>query len=216
MAKLLKQVHDQIKIATDKGITEYHAPAEIDNVIDNGQMGFFRELVKEFAKTKIVRNELLPFQRRANVTIASNVGSLPTDFEHEMDVWANVGGVDYEVRLFEAGMFRRRLRDPIDIPSTTNLMANIYFDTAKKIEVSNQITPVVMNYFKRPIKPFYATTLSGAQLIYDDTNTIDMEWSQICHDIIVERSLLLLGLNMKDGQIQRAGQNMQPKEISAL
>jgi len=168
MAKLIQQIHDLINLAIDKGITEYISTSQIDDAIDQAQMGFFRSLIKEFAETKVIRNELLPFQKRANITITSSVGSLPSDFEHEIDFWVAVSSVNYEVRLFESGTFRRRLRDPIDVPSTTNLIATIYYDSGKKIEVSNQITPVVINYFKRPVKPVYATTFNTGQYIYND------------------------------------------------
>jgi hypothetical protein len=244
-------------------------------------MGLFRPLIKEFAKTKIIRNELLPFQVRASVIIASSIGSLPADFEHEIDAWVTVNSITYEVRLLESGMFRRRLRDPIDVPSTTDLIANIYFDSTRKIEVSNDITPLVLNYFKRPVKPVYATALAylfvvtsanatvgatytnngqtftvlytiaasttlvcsstgapavsgtltkasgtgdatitfsgvsaSTQYAYNDANSTDVEWSGIMHDILVERSLGILGLSMRDGQVQRAGQQMEPKEVS--
>lgn len=279
--KLIKQVTDLIQLATDKGITGYHSDSQIMDVIDKTQMGLFRPLIQDFAKTKQVRNELLPFQKRANITIASKIGDLPADFEHEMDCWVTVSSVDYPVRIIEAGMFRNRLRDPIDTPSTTNLIANIYFDTTKKIELSSQITPLVFNYFKRPIKPVYATTLNytftvtsanatvgatytnngqtftvlatisggvtlvcksvgapassgtltrvtgsgdatitfasvtaSTQYIYSDADSVDVEWTSLVHDILVERSLLMLGLSMRDGQLQRVGQQPAPLETT--
>jgi len=282
MAKLIKQIVDLVVLATDKGLTNYHSNDQICDAIDQAQMGLFRPLIKEFAKTKVIRNELLPFQKRSSITITAKIGSLPSDFEHEIDAWVTVSSIDYEVRLFEAGMFRKRLRDPIDVPSTVNPIANIYNDTTKKIELSNQITPLVFNYFKRPVKPVFATALAytftvtsanatvgatytnngqtftvlytiasgtilvcgstgapaasgtltkasgtgdatiafsivvaSTQYAYDDANSTDVEWSHLMHDILVERSLGLLGLNMRDGQVQRAGQHPEPLEVSA-
>jgi len=215
MSKLIKQIHDLVELAIDQGLSVFISHAQIDDAIDQTQMGLYRPLIKEFAKTKIIRNELLPFQKRGNVTIASKVGDLPTDFEHEIDAWVTVDSVKYECRLFESGMFTRRLRDPIDVPSTTNLIGNIYFDTERRIEISNQITPLVLNYFKRPVKPFYATVLSSGQYIYDDAGSTDVEWSHIMHDILVEKTLAILGLNIRNGQVERAGQGMEPKELSA-
>lgn len=212
MAKLIKQIYDLVSLATDKGITGYHSDSQIMDVVDQAQMGLFRILIREFAKTKQIRNELLPFQKRANVTITSRIGSLPVDFEHEIDCWATVQSVDQPIRIIESGMFRSRMNDPIDAPSATNLFANIYFDSVKKIELCFQVTPLVLNYFKRPIKPVYATTISGGQLIYDDTNTVDVEFGPLLHDVLVKDSLLLLGLNMRDGQVQRVGQSPIPKE----
>lgn len=281
MAKLIKQIYDLINLATNKGLTSYHSDSQIMDVIDQAQMGLFRPLIQEFAKTKQIRNELLPFQKRASLTITAKVGSLPSDFEHDIDAWVTVSSIDYPVRIIEAGAFRTRLRDPIDIPSTTNLIANIYFDSTKKIEISSQITPLVFNYFKRPIKPVFVSTLthtftvtsanatagatytnngqtftvvttissglvlvctspgsptasgtltkatgtgdatitfsavsSTSQYVYDDTASTDVEFTPLLHDVLVQNSLLLLGLNMRDGQVQRVGQSPIPKEAS--
>lgn len=281
MPKLVKQIYDLINLATNKGLTGYHSDTQIMDVIDQAQMGLFRPLLKEFAKTKQIRNELLPFQLRAPITMTAKIGSLPADFEHDIDAWVTVSSIDYPVTFLEAGMFRERLRDPIDTPSTTNLIGNIYFDTVKKIEISNQITPVVLNYFKRPAKPVFVTvlthtftvtsanatvgatytnngqtftvvtTISGGvtlvctspgspassgtltkatgtgdatitfsavssttQYVYNDAASTDVEWTPLVHDILVKDSLLLLGLGMRDGQVQRVGQSPVPKEAS--
>lgn len=216
MAKLIKQIYDLVALSTDKGVTGYHSDQQIMDALDSVQMSFFRLLVKEFAKTKQIRNELLPFQKRANVTLTSRIGTLPGDFEHEIDLWATVSGVDQPIRIIESGMFRTRMNDPIDTPSTTNLFANIYFDSGRKIEVCAQVSPIVLNYFKRPIKPVYATTLNSGQYVYDDSNSVDVEWTALVHDVLVERTLLLLGLNMRDQQVQRVGASPIPKETTTV
>lgn len=60
----------------------------------------------------------------------------------------------------------------------------------------------------------FASVVSTTQYVYNDDASTDVEWSQILHDILVKDSLLLLGLNMKDGQVQRVGQSPIPKEAS--
>jgi len=101
----------------------------------------------------------------------------------------------------------------VDPPSSTNLFGSIYYDSARKIEVSSQVTPLRLSYLKRPTKPSYATTgpVNG-QYIYSDSESTDVGWSASLHDILVQKSLGVLGLSMRDGQVQRAGQEAQPKE----
>lgn len=215
MAKLIKSIYDWVALATDKGLTSYWPDDQIMNVIDSVQMALYRPLIEQFAKTKQIRNELLPFQKRTTIVIASKVGSMPADFEHEIDLWSTVNSVDYKIRIFESGTFRNRLTDPVDVPSTTNLIANIYNDgSGKKIEISNQITPITINYFKRPTKPVYATTIVTGTQVYDDAGSTDVDWSPLVWDIISERSLAALGLGIRDQQVQRIGQAPQPKEAS--
>jgi hypothetical protein len=192
----------------------YVTTSQIDDAIHMTQMVLWRDLIRDFPKDKRVRNYLLPFEVKANVTIASKIGSLPPDFEHEIEAWYTASSVDYPVQLVESGFYRRRIRDVVDPPSTTNLFATIYYDSAKKIEVSNQVTPLVLLYFKKPTKPVFATTLSSGQYLYDDAGSTDVLWSDVWHDYLVERSLRVFGLQLREGQIERAGNAPQPKEMT--
>ena len=212
--KLILQIHNLIGLAIDKGVTEYIPNSKIDDAIDQGQMGFFRELLKKHPRTKRERNYLLPFEMTQSITITSSVGSLASDFEHEIEAYVTVSSVKYPVKFIERGFFRRRLLDKVDPPSTTNLFAVIYNDSGLKIEVSNDITPVVLSYFRRPVKPEYATSEVDDQLQYDDDLSTDVEWSHLVHDILMERTFQILGLNMREMQVVQAGMNVPPKSLT--
>lgn len=214
MPKLILQIHDLIGLAIDKGVTEYVPPSKIDDAIDQGQMSFFRELLQKVPRTKRERNYLLPFEAQDSVTITSSVGSLPAAFEHEIEAYVTVSSVKYPVKFIERGFFRRRCLDKVDPPSTTNLFAVIYKDSTLKIEVSNDITPLVLSYYRRPVKPEYAQSESDGFLQYDDAASTDVEWSDLVHDILMERTFQILGLNMREMQIVQAGSNVMPKSAS--
>lgn len=214
MAKLIKQINDLISLAIDKGVTEYIPNSKIDDAIDQGQMSFFRELLQKVPRTKRERNYLLPFEATQTITIASSVGTLDAAFEHEIEAYVTVSSVKYPVKFIERGFFRRRCLDKVDPPSTTNLFAVIYNDSVPKIEVSNDITPVVLSYYRRPVKPNYATSEVDGYLQYDDASSTDVEWSDLVHDILIERTFQILGLNMREMQVIQAGANVMPKSAS--
>jgi len=71
------------------------------------------------------------------------------------------------------------------------------------------ITTVQLTYFKRPTKPVYGTTASSTgsnpQYLYNATNSTDIGFSETMYDILIERTLKILGLGMKDGFVYRAG-----------
>ncbi len=212
--KLIKQIVDLVTLATDKGITEYHTYDQIMDAIHQAQMPLWRDLVKKFPEDKRVRNDLLPFQVRATVTLTSGIGNLPDDFEQEIEGWAvDANSVKRVLTFKESGFFRERVLDPVDPPTVTNPMANIYQDSVRKIEVAPAtITSITLSYFKKPTKPYYATVYQNGQSIYSDADSVDVLWTDVLHDFIVRNSLMILGLNMRDGQVQRAGQEPQPKE----
>lgn len=227
MAALIKQIHDLIALAIDKGYTNYISDSQIDDAIDQAQMVLFRQLVKQFPRDKRVRNDLLPFQVQSDITITSKVGSLPASFEQEIEFWSTGGATGatapkYPVTIVEPGFYRRRVNDVVDPPSATNLVATIYNAAtgpsgpkALSIEVSNQVSPVKCVYFKRPTKPVYGVTgpVNG-QYTYDSTTTTDVDWSPTLNDVLLEKTLGILGINMRDGVIMRAGQANEPKEAT--
>jgi len=212
--KLIYQIHSLITLATNKGIAGYYSDTQVDDAIDRGQMRLFRDLLKEFPKDKRVRNNLLPFEVRASITITSKIGSLPSDFEHEIEAWYTASSVDYPIQIVEPGFYRTRIRDVVDPPSTTNLFGSIYYDTTRKIEISSNVTPITLNYFKKPTKPVFATTLSSGQYIYDDAGSTDVLWSSTMHDILEEYTWDILGLNIRDLNVMRAGQKSKPNEMT--
>lgn len=214
MAKLIKQIHDLVNLAIDKGVTDYIPNSKIDDAIDQGQMGLFRELLREHPRTKRVRNYLLPFEAKQSVSITTLVGNLDAAFEQEIECYVTVSGKNYPVKIVESGFYRRRVLDVVDPPSTTNLIATIYNDSGYKIEVSNQVSPIILRYFRRPVKPFYATSEVMSQLVYDDATSVDVEWSDLVHDILMERTFKVLGLNLREIQVMQAGQEIIPKEAS--
>jgi hypothetical protein len=215
MAKLIKQIYDLVNLATDKGITGYHSDSQIMDAIHEGQMVLWRQLVKQFPKDKRVRNDLLPFEVRATITLTSGIGDIPTNYEHEIEGWVVTDSVKRRVTFVEEGFFMERILDPVDTPSTTNPFVNIYFDTARKIEIApSTITSMTLVYFKKPIKPVFSTIESGGSYIYDDATSTDVEWSETLYDILIEKALLPLGLNMRDGQVQTVGRPVEPKEAT--
>lgn len=212
--KLIKQIYDLVNLATDKGITGYHSDSQIMDAIHEGQMMLWRDLIKAFPENKRVRNDLLPFEKTASITITAKIGSLPTDFEQEIEGDVTVSSVRYPITFKERGFFRARVLDPVDPPTTKNVMACIYFDTTRKIEIAPDITPLSLSYWKKPVKPVFSTTESGGTFLYDDATSTDVEWSDTMHDILKRNALATLGLSMRDGQVQAAGAIPKPKEAT--
>lgn len=216
MAFFIKKIHDIIDLAIDQGISNYFSRDQIDQAIDQAQMTLFREILKEYPKTKYIRNELRPFQGSTNITIVGASGSLPSDFEHEIEAHSTTGGVKYPIKFIEDGIFRRRVLDPVDPPSETNVFAHIYNTSGPMMEVSPQVSPVQLSYFKRPTRPVYGTTASSTgsnpQYLFTETGSTDLRWSETLYDLLIERTLKILGLGMKDGLIYRAGEQIPKKD----
>lgn len=215
MAKTIKQIHDLVTIAFDKGKTNYWSHEEIDAAVYAAIMDLFRTLKKEYPKTLHSRNFMLPLQRTATITLTAGIGNIPDGFSHEQQLFVVATGK--HIPILERGFWDTRKRDPIDVPSTTNPIATIYGDTTgvRKVELypTTSANPGLL-YFQIPTAPSYVTTLNGAsQEVYDDTASVDIEFPATLHDIIFEKALASLGLGLQNGQAVQLSQATINKEM---
>lgn len=215
MAKTIKQIHDLVDLATDKGLTNYSSRAQIDAAVYAGIMDLFRTLKREYPKTLHSRNFMLALQRSATITLTAGIGSLPGDFSHEVQLFVVTTGKN--IPIIERGFWDTRKRDPIDVPSVSSPICTIYADATgvKKVELypTTAANPGIL-YFKVPTIPQYVTTINGdSQEVYDDTNSVDIEFPATLHDIIFEKALKPLGLAYQNGQILRASDMAVQKEM---
>lgn len=214
MAKLIKSIHDLVDIAIDKNLTNYRSRSEIDTCVYAGLVEVFRDIVKEYAKTLQIRNYMVPFQKVASITLTAGIGDLPSDLEHEIEFYLNVTGKTH-IDMIERGFWSARREDPVDPPSTSRPIGTVYKDTTRKLEIApiTGIATAKVLYFATPTKPTYATTISSGQDVYDDTASVDVQASVLLHDIIVDKSLAILGLGLSRGELVRKADTSQQKEF---
>src|SRR5436190_20934046 len=170
MATLVKQIHDLVDIAIDKGVTGYLSRTQIDTQIHAVQMDMFRLLLKEYPLTERSRNYLSPFEVPVVVALTAGSGDKPAGFQHEIVVTLNDAD-NSEVEIVEEGQWAFRLKDPIDPPSITRPVCIIRKATidARPIVISQ----IRLVYFRKPVKPVYGTQETNGQLLYDEASTTD-------------------------------------------
>lgn len=105
-----------------------------------------------------------------------------------------------EIDLIDDDKFPSRLIHPIKLPTAIYPIANIMKQTLR-VAPDTAFTFVLLSLIKRPTKPFYAYTIVGDRFIYDDTNSIDFEWNETAHDMIMEKALANLGINMRSQEM---------------
>lgn len=211
MAKLIKQLYDNIVLLTDNGVTKRFSDTQIINAIHNAQISLQRELNNRVKTDKSARDWMLPFQVKASMTVTSAIASLPTNFLHEIEVY----GASGPIVVKEEANFRRRRRttgDPIDTIADRVNTAKIYGESGTmKIELEQQITPITMTYYRLPVKPVFVAPPSGGYPVYNDTTSTDIEFSDGVSDIIVAKACEILGVPIKDPSVQRFGAKEEPK-----
>jgi len=119
-----------------------------------------------------------------------------------------------EILWIDNQKYLYRANHPVKTPTATYPIAS-NFSQQLTVLPANAFTYVGISSLKRPTKPVYAFTQSGDRYIYDDANSIDTEWSEELYDVLMERTLANLGINMRSAElVQYSNQQRQLEPIA--
>lgn len=147
----------------------------------------------------VVTNELMyiPYNyiQQQNLTFIVSGASVT------FSLWQiTIAGNNTEIKWVENEKFLYRANHPVKGPTATYPIGS-NFNQGIQVLPTNAFNYMILSTLKRPTKPVYAFTQSGDRYIYDDTNSIDFEWNESVHDVIMERTLANLGINMRSPEL---------------
>lgn len=116
-----------------------------------------------------------------------------------------------EILWIDNQKFLYRINHPVKTPTATYPVAS-NFDQQLTVFPTTAFTYIAISYLKTPTKPVYAFTQSLDRYVYDDTNSIDVEWPQELYDILMERTLANLGINMRSSEMIQYSNSQMSKE----
>lgn len=122
-----------------------------------------------------------------------------------------VTGNNTEIHLVDDERFSFRAAHPIKTPTATYPIANV-LNQSITVLPAGSFSWILLTLFKRPSKPVYAYTISGDRYVYDDANSIDYEWHETMHDVIMERVLSNLGINIRSAEMVQFAQSQRKME----
>ena len=214
MADLL-EVHNRILFHLNKVSGAYVSHDELDDILDQAQMQEFSYLLgneREYPNIKMasdrnlkVHTELLRFKGIASMK--ANPFGLPSNALYI--VGAINKSNNSQIKFVDEDELGGVLNSEIVAPTesypiinieqftritgknTTNLpndsiVLRMYPDAAPNIDI---------HYLARPTAPQMVYTLSGRQVLYDEENSTQLEWSDISIEKIIQRSLGMLGVH---------------------
>lgn len=203
MAKLVKTIHDRVNLAIKKGLSGYFSPDKIDTEINAESMNLWLKYTPLFEKDADIAAILDPFKRNEEVTLTSGLGTMTAAFQRPTVVLTE-GGV--KIEIVDIGMWADRVNHPLKAPSADYPVCR--FQNKQITVLPTSLTKAIVHYLKYPTKVVYAYTVVGTRYVYDDTNSIDCEWPEPVHDMIMNRVLENLGINIRELlMIQTSQQN---------
>lgn len=212
MAKFVKDIVDLVEFLAGKNIATKYPPEKISLALYEVSLSLFVEYLDHYGKTQKINRFLMPFLKQEQLTLTSGKVDIPTDFEHVRYVdlpadQANSTGDIYktgqEVKVIEDGFWNGRVTRALNGPDRTPIMR---FEDDGTGDINIQVLPVSiakinLYYFKKVIRPVYAYTSSGTRYIYDDANSVDVEWSPQLFPQLRLKTLESLGINLREQQV---------------
>jgi hypothetical protein len=204
MAKAIKSIHDRINLALKKGATGYIPPARIDDEIYAEILNIWNDLLPKQDETMRLSEYMEVFKESEPVTLTSGIGTITGDYVTQVE---DNNGI--EIDILSDADWSNRVNHPIKMPETGYAIGRI---DNKQLTVLPNDTPTAKVYsLRRPVKPEYAYTVSGSRFVYDDDNSVDLEFNVELHDQIVNKVLLNLGLPLREDDVLRYGLQEEAK-----
>lgn len=199
----LKTAHERLSFYANKS-SLFFSPEEYDAALDIAQLNRFNELKPSYAATQQVQDALMPFIGEQPFTVQNGRLTLPEDYHHltAIEITVQDGGrtIYPIVELISADEISYRRSSQL-IPLTIKNPIGEY-----KPKKQVQVYPVqaisgVIKYLTRPAKPVFAYTISNGAISYDELLSTQMEWNDTEMEQIIKGALVVLGLNVKDGDL---------------
>lgn len=201
MEKFIDDLHSLFDFLNGKNIAGKYAPDKIDLTLWEVSIQLFNKYYDHYVQTGEVSRFLDPFKKADEaLNLNSGIGVLPIDFEHKRLILSDQ---DKIVELVEDIHWGYRLNRKIGPPSTERPICRIEeISGSLKIEVKPTTVPSLkFYYFKAPVKPVWAFTTSGNRYVYDDGNSVDIEWSKLLFTEITNRVLNRFGINLREKEL---------------
>ena len=221
---LINDIHIFIKFLKNQGQNKYHSPEQIDDAINRASLDLFRQEEKVFEESQIITDTLRPFKERvvlsggspfslpSNYRRATNVSfdyvnnkttSETDSFEYcDTDLSADMGesaisGYEKEIDILPDGDWVKRTGNLIVGPTSSSPIARVYGDNIEVLPNKDNIT---LYYLRQPVKALWAYTYAadGRTPLFNEGNSVDIDWTETSHNEIIEKTLGFLGIAVRD------------------
>lgn len=210
MAKLIQTLYSRVNFAIKKGLSGSVSPDKIDQEANAEVNNLWLKYIDSYGKTQKINLFFNPFERIEAVTglTGTTEGTKTVVNCHKYPVEVVTASGNLLVTKLTIGEYNDRFNHP-NKPPTAN------YPICKFVGTTMFVAPnvdVKVTYIATPVDLKFAYTLSGDDYIYDDVNSVDIEFDKVWHDHIVNRVLANIGINMREPQVIQYSQQEKVEE----
>lgn len=216
----LEQGYDFLNFWINKYLGSWYTPEELDLIVDRGQMSLFSELLPEYATSQRIQDALAPFLATYDFSTGNTVSGyivVPSNSNYiqlldiQIQFSISTRTVYAGVPILNKDERANRLNSQTDPVTTTSPVAEMIAPRYFRMYPTSGYTGTV-TYFRRPLAPQFAyNTISGRVIVFDEANSVNLEWSEHMQNSVYLKALSSIGINLSDQEITQYAEakNMQ-------
>jgi hypothetical protein len=212
----INEIYKLVSYMVDKYQGAYLAPDDFNMAINAAQRQYLNFLTGEtaefnqgsrrpsggFSNDVTTGGSLSNFLKEGTLTITTQLAAQPTDF-YKISAMRTTDD-DYAIKRVGADKIYAYVNNPIDTPTLTE---PIYTEIGSNFKFwPSTLATAKIVYFKKPADAKWAYT---GDLVYDSGTSVQLEWPENDHMDIVYRTLGIIGINLKDGDLIRVSQTVK-------
>lgn len=216
----IDDVYKVVSYMVDKYQGAYLSPNDFNLAINTAQRQYLNFLTGEtaefsqgrtnkftggFSNDVTTGGSLTNFLKEDTLTITNQLAPQPSDF-YKISAMRTIDTPpdNYAVRRVGADKIYAYVGNSIDAPTLTE---PIYTEIGTNFKFfPSTLTSAKIIYFKIPAEAKWAYT---GDLVYDAVNSVQLEWPLNDYNDIIYRTLGIIGINLKDGDLIRVSQTVK-------
>jgi hypothetical protein len=206
----LQEAFDFLNFWINKYTGAWYTIPELELVVDRGQMSLYEDLQPQYAISQRVKDALTPFRARYNFYPIDNPNGLIivpySNYINLLDLQITYtdssGRLNYTpIKMYNEDERANRLMSQIN-PVTPQLPIGevsgfAQFQLYPQVPYTGTVT-----YFRRPTKPVFGYTVQGGRVIvYDPLTSVQLEWAENWHNVLLMKALSSIGINIGEQDI---------------
>lgn len=207
----LNEAYTLLNFYINKEQGGWYPPEELTRIVDRAQTTVYNTYYTKYSTSQRLDDALAPFKVDIQFTTGSTPAGLITTPNDYLDLLAiNTVVVD------NLSITRKR---PVEIVNEEELINRLnsqvvpvtVFDPVGVIKENwgvqlypDQPAAGVVMYLRKPVTPYYAYSLvSGRVIVYDQANSVQLEWSDKDIETIILIALNGLGINLSEQDVMQ-------------
>lgn len=208
----ISEAVDFIQFWINKKTGAWYTVEESVNVIDNGQIAYYRDLKPKYAISQEVKDSLSPFREIYNFTTAVSGNIIIPDTNYldllDIQIYFQISNrtVYAPVKLINEDERANRLNSQIDPVTITSPIGEQTGLRSFKLYPNGTYNGNV-TYLRRPVRPVMGySVISGRVIVYDSNTSTQLEWRETDIIPVLLKGLESMSINLSAQEVQNFAQ----------